>query len=70
MHSFPILLWFTMYIPECKQQLKTIKYYTHIQDMVHFKSGLSFCYSQRDLDVILHGFMLQIIYTTVFENVV
>jgi hypothetical protein len=41
-----------------------------IWDIAHFKSGLWFYYSQshaiiNDLDMVLHGFMLQIIYTTV-----
>jgi hypothetical protein len=31
---------FLVYIPECKQQLRTMKYYTQIQDIAHFKSGL------------------------------
>jgi len=29
-----------VYIPECKQQLKTMKYYTQIRDIAHFKSGM------------------------------
>jgi hypothetical protein len=31
---------FMVYIPECKQQLRTMKYYTQIRDIPHFKSGL------------------------------
>ena len=31
---------FTVYISECKQQLRTMKYYTQIRDIPHFKSGL------------------------------
>jgi hypothetical protein len=31
---------FMVYIPECKQQLRTMKQYTQIQDIVHYKSGL------------------------------
>jgi len=31
---------FMVYIPECKQQLRTMKYYTQIRDNAHFKSGL------------------------------
>jgi len=34
-----------VYIPECKQQLRTMKYYTDIRDIAHFKS--EFYYSQR-----------------------
>ena len=61
-----------MYIPECKQQLKTMKYYTQIRDIAHFESGVVLLPSENrvitnDLDVMLNGFMLQIIYTTVSE---
>jgi len=31
---------FMVYIPECIQQLRTMKYYTQIRDISHFKSGL------------------------------
>jgi hypothetical protein len=61
--SFDLYL---VYIPECKQQLRTMKIYTPIPDIGHFKSGLYIYYSQEsrviinDLYVILHGFMLQI----------
>ena len=30
---------FMVYIPECKQQLRTKKKYIQIQDIAHFKSG-------------------------------
>jgi hypothetical protein len=30
---------FMVYIPECKQQLRTMKY-TQIRDIAHFQSGL------------------------------
>ena len=59
-------------IPECKQQLRNMKYYKQFRDIAHFKSGLYFitirepC-NNNDIDVILHGFMLQIIYTMVFR---
>jgi len=33
---------FMVYISECKQQLKTMKLYTQIQDIAHFKSELYF----------------------------
>ena len=33
----------TVYTPDCKQQLKTMKKYPQIQDIVHFKSGM-YCY--------------------------
>jgi hypothetical protein len=29
-----------VYISECKQQLRTMKYYMQIWDIPHFKSGL------------------------------
>jgi len=29
-----------VFIPECKQQLRTIKEYTKIRDIANFKSGL------------------------------
>ena len=63
---------FMVYISECKQQLKTMKYYTPIRNIAHFNSGMQFNNFQRhsiinDLDVILHGFILQIIYSTVFR---
>jgi len=29
-----------VYIPECKVQLRTMKEYTQIREMAHFKSGL------------------------------
>ena len=38
---------FLVYIPECKQQLRTMKIYTPIPDIGHFKSGLYIYYSQR-----------------------
>ena len=56
-----------VYIPECKQQLRTMKWYTHIRDIAHFKV-LLLPESRaiiNDLDMILHGLMLQIFYTTV-----
>ena len=31
---------FTVYIAECKQQLRTMKHYMQIRDIPHFKSGL------------------------------
>jgi hypothetical protein len=31
---------FMVYIPECKQQLRTMKEYTQIRDIEHSKSGL------------------------------
>ena len=40
---------FMVYIPECKQQLRTMEYYMQIQDIPHFKSGLLFYYSQKAL---------------------
>jgi hypothetical protein len=62
---------FMVYIPKCKQQLRTMKEYTQIRDIAHSKSGVKLYYSKssaiiNDLDVILNGFMLQIIYTMVF----
>ena len=44
---------FMVYIPECKQLLRTMKYYPQMQDIAHFKSGCSFislrepCCNQR-----------------------
>jgi len=35
--SFDLLI---VKIRECKQQLRTMKYYKQIQDIAHFKSGL------------------------------
>ena len=54
-----------VYIPECKQQLRATKSYAQMRDIAYFKSGLYFYYSQRAVQelTILHGFMLQIIYT-------
>jgi len=31
---------FMVYLPECKQQLRTMKWYTQIREIAHFKSGL------------------------------
>ena len=50
-----------------------MKQYTQKRDIAHFKSRLYFLLLSEsrtiitNLDVILHGFMLQIIYTTVFR---
>jgi len=60
---------FMCYIPYRKQQLRTIKYYTQILYTLIWAVALLLSESHviiNDLDVILHGFMLQIIYTTVF----
>ena len=51
MNAFLSFDYFMVYIPECKQQLRLSEIHAII----------------NDLDVILHGFMLQIIYTTVFK---
>ena len=40
---------FMVDIPECKQQLRTMKQYMQIQYIAHFKSGLQIYYSQRAL---------------------
>ena len=40
MNSFFSFDFFMVYILECKQQLRTMKYYTQIVDIAHFKSGL------------------------------
>jgi len=29
-----------VYIPECKQQLRNMQYFTEIRDIAHFKPGL------------------------------
>ena len=40
-HECILFVWsFYGYIPECKQQLRTVKKYTQIRDIAHFKSGL------------------------------
>ena len=38
---------FIVYIPEYKQQLITMKWYTQIRDIAHYKSELLFYYSER-----------------------
>jgi len=35
MHSFPFIF-FIVYIPECKQQIRTMNYYTQIRDIARF----------------------------------
>jgi hypothetical protein len=47
MHAFFSFDLFMVYIPECKQQSRTMKQYTQIRDIAHFKSCLLFYYSQR-----------------------
>ena len=60
---------FIVYIPECKQQLKTMKSYTQIRDNAHFKS-LAVVLLLPESHAIMNDhdvFMLQIIYTTIFR---
>jgi len=47
MNAFFSFDFFTVYIPECKQQLRTMKQCMQIRDIAHFKFGLWFYYSQR-----------------------
>ena len=57
---------FMVYLLECKQQLRTMKQYDQIPDIVHLKLTLNLGCSfipLRELDVILHAFIFQIIYT-------
>jgi len=49
MNAFFTFDLFMVYIPECKQKLRTMKKYTQIRDIAHFKSGLQLYYSQRDV---------------------
>ena len=59
---------FMVYIPKSKQQIRTMKSYTQIRNIAHWTVLLSESRAIiNDLHVILHGFMLQIIYTTVFR---
>ena len=58
------------YIPYCKQYLRTIIYYTQILYTLIWSLVVLLSESHaiiNDLDVIVHGFMLQIIYTTVLR---
>ena len=65
---------FMVYIPECKQQLRTVTYNTHRYEILHTLNlgctVLLFSESRaiNDLDVILYRFMLQIIYTPVARD--
>ena len=47
MNAFISFDLFMVYIPECKQQIGTMKQYMqiHVRDIAHFKSGLKFHYS-------------------------
>jgi hypothetical protein len=38
-----------LYIPECKNQLRNMKWYTQIRDIAHFKSGLYNYYFQKNV---------------------
>jgi hypothetical protein len=40
MNAFFLFDLFMNYIPECKQQLRTMKLYTKKRDIAHFKYGL------------------------------
>ena len=58
---------FMVYIPECKQQIRTNTFRHEIVHPLNLILLLSeSCAIINDLEVILHGCMLQIIYITVF----
>ena len=40
MHAFFSFYLFLVFIPECRQQLRTMEWYTQIRDNTNFKSGL------------------------------
>jgi len=73
MNAFFTFDLFMIYIPECKQQLRTMKWYLQTRRYCTLLIwAVVFLLSEshaiiNDLDVTLHGFMLQIIYATVFR---
>jgi hypothetical protein len=64
MNAFFFFDLFMVYLLECKQQLRTMKQYDQIPDIVHLTLNLGCSFIPlRELDVILHAFIFQIIYT-------
>jgi hypothetical protein len=63
----------TVYVPECKQLLRTMKWYTQILDIAHFRyrpyviTPREPSNNQRPRCDIAWRFMLQILYTTGFR---